>query len=1423
MTDSPEREYEYPFGDNPDVKVIVPQEYLQTYIDYYPTKHPEVSEGYMCAYYTGDHGKSQSNYPTKSTGKLVAGAPIYENGQFIGGWYVEGSGAFKQLWVFFSNGMPNYEGRTAPWASAGNVERMHLYVSDGKIPAGAFKNGNGLNDALYLYLDSYDPLNIGESAFAGNTHLRFVKHGTDDGTSQQVTVGNSAFKGCTKMMSFEMGIISLGSSAFEGCSELSNVGASGLKLYIQDIPERAFYGVKMIDRMDFSKIRTIGKQAFGGGSGLDEVNLSNCKSVGQEAFADATLGMIHFGPSTFACTFGSKCFAGCTRLYDVFVSSVLDCNMASDIFNGVTLSDVTLHCKPELYGQCYEDDAIFGKMKVDRDFTFPVEGSVVGGTAGSTWSISSAGTLRINCWSMPNYNTNREQPWYQYREYIKDIVLDNCQIIGKNAFSEMPYLRNVSIPRDCKEIRDEAFKNCPELENIYITRVETLGSYVFEGCTKLKTIELGMHLATVGDYVFKDCHSLADIENLNRTPAATTKYSFAGIKSPVYDLRGRPRKANDEGQSTVNLNVPDAYVVNYMTDPNWSQFHIAYADNRGTWMKAGKFGDGMWVLYTDSTMVISSERNLTVEESTQLNTDDFGRLMGYMPTDPRPLTKRIEFIGNLSEVPRSFEQFPNLESVKLCPSIKKINEMAFYHCLKLKSVNLQSVDSIGRYAFQDAAFDIIDLTNVKDIKDGAFRGCKNLAIAKLGPVCKLGSYIFSECSKLTAVDLSSADLEEARGCFSGCASLTFAAVNSTNLCRRLFAGCAGLKAINLGSKVESIEYDAFENCKSLDTVYVDRPTPPVLPTGERPIIVADTQVGTEEVWAFDGLTLKNIHLIVPPDYVPAYQAANIWKSMTINGDTEAVEPSLPAGGSLGSNGTWFLDTDGTLIVDVSGDIPATDSQGKPWCETFNAYIGLIKKVIFTDNVTSIPDNFFGGTYFADASAGVETVTLGRFLKSVGKKSLSFSGIKDVYVYSENLLEMESDAFDLDAAAKNNATLHILKTSDGYYYAANPATTRFHVVADLDANEMLKCGTLDTKGYWTFADGVLTVNYNGAMPTIARTNTDPDVAFRYKWIDFLSEIQEVVVTGTDVEVQPYFLYYEGDGTSDGQHPDDHIKTVTLGDGVKSLGRGSLSLYELKRVNCYGVNAPTLPVPNKAFWAKRITANRAFLWTVPNASTDYGLINSEWATFNHSAHKLNIFDMPTQEIQADFETGKLNQVAFFSDSQYPWDITDEDAESGRYSMKSGNKGISSSSSSISAMYLYGTDGFIIFDAKFMGEGTSTAWDKCIFYIDGVEQFTYGARGNGWFKNNAFPVSAGMHTFKWEYTKDSTTNPDGDAFFVDNIYFLQEGKDDDRITGIESLTPAFSEGEGTWFDLSGRKLDSKPTQAGLYIKNGKKVVVK
>ena len=51
------------------------------------------------------------------------------------------------------------------------------------------------------------------------------------------------------------------------------------------------------------------------------------------------------------------------------------------------------------------------------------------------------------------------------------------------------------------------------------------------------------------------------------------------------------------------------------------------------------------------------------------------------------------------------------------------------------------------------------------------------------------------------------------------------------------------------------------------------------------------------------------------------------------------------------------------------------------------------------------------------------------------------------------------------------------------------------------------------------------------------------------------------------------------------------------------------------------------------------------------------------------------------------------------------------------------------------------------------------------------------------------------------------------------------DGETTSLTPNSPGLSQGEGSeyWYDLSGRKLDKQPTQKGVYINNGKKVVIK
>jgi hypothetical protein len=161
-------------------------------------------------------------------------------------------------------------------------------------------------------------------------------------------------------------------------------------------------------------------------------------------------------------------------------------------------------------------------------------------------------------------------------------------------------------------------------------------------------------------------------------------------------------------------------------------------------------------------------------------------------------------------------------------------------------------------------------------------------------------------------------------------------------------------------------------------------------------------------------------------------------------------------------------------------------------------------------------------------------------------------------------------------------------------------------------------------------------------------------------------------------------------------------------------------------------------------------------------------------------------PDFMITEDFNHGIPTDWANSSD--YPWTIS----QNGNY-IQSSNAGVSSSESTISATATYPEDGTIAFDAECMGEGTGTAWDKCIFTIDGVEQFAYGANVSGW-KHYSFDVAAGEHTFTWSYTKDGSVNPTGDYMAIDNVVMISNNftwadeavEADEAEYTFEGLTP-------------------------------------
>lgn len=69
---------------------------------------------------------------------------------------------------------------------------------------------------------------------------------------------------------------------------------------------------------------------------------------------------------------------------------------------------------------------------------------------------------------IPSYNSASDAPWYEFRKEIKEVLLDNLDNIGSYAFNDLTNISYVSFPDD----------------------IQTLGDYVFLGCSNLRTLEV---------------------------------------------------------------------------------------------------------------------------------------------------------------------------------------------------------------------------------------------------------------------------------------------------------------------------------------------------------------------------------------------------------------------------------------------------------------------------------------------------------------------------------------------------------------------------------------------------------------------------------------------------------------------------------------------------------------------------------------------------------------------------------------------------------------------------------------------------------------------------------------------------------------------------------------------------------------------
>lgn len=133
-----------------------------------------------------------------------------------------------------------------------------------------------------------------------------------------------------------------------------------------------------------------------------------------------------------------------------------------------------------------------------------------------------------------------------------------------------------------------------------------------------------------------------------------------------------------------------------------------------------------------------------------------------------------------------------------------------------------------------------------------------------------------------------------------------------------------------------------------------------------------------------------------------------------------------------------------------------------------------------------------------------------------------------------------------------------------------------------------------------------------------------------------------------------------------------------------------------------------------------------------------------------------------IKETFETGNFGPFDWQTLGGASWYIDNSTSNTGTYSVRSGVIG-NANLTTLQVIFNVLTDGHISFYKKTC---TQADKDKLTFYIDSQTMGVWSGEID--WGQETFNVTAGIHTFKWIYVKDSSGSYGDDACWIDDIQF-------------------------------------------------------
>lgn len=212
---------------------------------------------------------------------------------------------------------------------------------------------------------------------------------------------------------------------------------------------------------------------------------------------------------------------------------------------------------------------------------------------------------------------------------------------------------------------------------------------------------------------------------------------------------------------------------------------------------------------------------------TKTKTLTIGELQDFncKPNPKYKSARNVIIDKKLSKIPsHAFDfdsSYPYLTTVK-GDGINTVGEFAFSDCVNLKTIDLPALNKIEDNAFFNTALEKIDFPIVSSIGECAFGDCNKLSSVNLPNLETLGSNAFQRCKELKVVNMPLLEVCNPLT-FWKCHQLSTVSIpNLTCIKYRAFSK-SGLENATF-DKLETIEYEAFSECKNLRAIELPRVT-----------------------------------------------------------------------------------------------------------------------------------------------------------------------------------------------------------------------------------------------------------------------------------------------------------------------------------------------------------------------------------------------------------------------------------------------------------------------------------------------------------------------------------------------------------------------------------------------------------------------